>query len=528
MRNNFSKRSAAVLFCALAMTLLAAPGSAQDRPVVGAAGITYNPAIDYERVVLTLSGMGRVWQQSVDERGPVIFDLAGPDGELLRDGDYTWEMRIVPRNDGGAERGDAAGAGFGSRRGIPGLVHSGYFMIVGGQLALAQDEEPGGRGPGTEGNPQTRDQVILDDLIVNGSACVGQDCVNGESFGFDTLRLKENNLRIKFLDTSTSASFPTNDWQLTANDSSNGGANKFSIDDIDGGRTPFTIEASAPSHSLYVDDAGRIGLGTSTPVVEVHVVDGDSPTVRLEQDGSSGFTPQTWDVAGNETNFFIRDASNGSKLPFRIRPGAPSQSLYINTNGDLGVGTQNPDTPVHIERTDGRAQIHVEDSAAGNQQMLHLEKTGDNIPFMRFTGQFGAWDFIGGNNFVVSDPSTGINELVLTRAGDLTIQGQCSEQATGTCADYVFEPGYEYLSLEDLQAFITENKHLPNVPSTDEIRRNGLSVQNFQGRLLEKVEELVLYTLEQQDEIDELKQANAELLELKERLALLEEAAGIN
>ena len=135
MRNNFSKRSAAVLFCALAMTLLAAPGSAQDRPVVGAAGITYNPAIDYERVVLTLSGMGRVWQQSVDERGPVIFDLAGPDGELLRDGDYTWEMRIVPRNDGGAERGDAAGAGFGSRRGIPGLVHSGYFMIVGGQLA---------------------------------------------------------------------------------------------------------------------------------------------------------------------------------------------------------------------------------------------------------------------------------------------------------------------------------------------------------------------------------------------------------
>ncbi len=39
------------------------------------------------------------------------------------------------------------------------------------------------------------DQVILDDLIVDGSACIGFDCVNGESFGFDTLRLKENNLR---------------------------------------------------------------------------------------------------------------------------------------------------------------------------------------------------------------------------------------------------------------------------------------------------------------------------------------------
>ena len=37
------------------------------------------------------------------------------------------------------------------------------------------------------------DQVILDDLVVDGSICVGQDCVNGESFGFDTIRLKENN-----------------------------------------------------------------------------------------------------------------------------------------------------------------------------------------------------------------------------------------------------------------------------------------------------------------------------------------------
>ena len=164
------------------------------------------------------------------------------------------------------------------------------------------------------------DQVILDDLIVDGSNCVGQDCVNGESFGFDTIRLKENNLRIKFQDTSTSASFPSRDWQITANDSSNGGANKFSIDDIDGGRTPFTIEAGAPSHSLYVDDGGRLGLGTSTPVVDVHTKTGNTPTLRLEQDGSSGFSPQTWDVAGNEANFFIRDATNGSTLRAPIKP----------------------------------------------------------------------------------------------------------------------------------------------------------------------------------------------------------------
>ncbi|NIM18195.1 MAG: hypothetical protein GTO45_39850 [Candidatus Aminicenantes bacterium] len=203
------------------------------------------------------------------------------------------------------------------------------------------------------------DYVINDDLIVDGSACIGFDCVNGESFGFDTLRLKENNLRIKFMDTSSSASFPTNDWQITANDSANGGANKFSIDDIDGGRTPFTIEATAPSHSLYVDDGGRVGFGTSTPVVDVHVKSGNTPTLRLEQDGSSGFSPQTWDVAGNETNFFVRDATNGSQLPFRIRPGADSNSLFIDSDNDVGIGTASPDASLEVERTGVAAKLLV-------------------------------------------------------------------------------------------------------------------------------------------------------------------------
>ena len=57
-------------------------------------------------------------------------------------------------------------------------------------------------------SPAIGDQVILDDLIVDGSVAVGLDAVNGESFGFDTLRLKENNLRLHFDDTSVAASFP--------------------------------------------------------------------------------------------------------------------------------------------------------------------------------------------------------------------------------------------------------------------------------------------------------------------------------
>lgn len=222
------------------------------------------------------------------------------------------------------------------------------------------------------------DQVIQDDLIVDGSACLGFDCVNGESFGFDTLRLKENNLRIRFQDTSSSASFPSNDWQITANDTSNGGANKFSIDDIDAGRTPFTLEAGAPSHSLYVDDGGRVGLGTNTPVVDLHVKSGNTPTMRLEQDGTSGFTAQTWDVAGNEANFFIRDASNGSKLPFRITPNAPTNSLTIASSGNVGLGTNSPSAPLEIYKTNDPKILFNENNSAADKWEFGVSDTYTN------------------------------------------------------------------------------------------------------------------------------------------------------
>lgn len=193
-----------------------------------------------------------------------------------------------------------------------------------------------------------KDQVIADDLIVDGSACVGTDCVDGESFGFDTGRYKENNLRIHFDDTSDSASFPGNDWRIVINDTGNGGANYFGIEDATAGIMSFRIEAGAPANSLVVDDGGRVGVGTLTPAVETHIVNGDSPTLRLEQDGSSGFTPQSWDLASNESNFFIRDVTNGSTLPFRIQPGAPSDALYIRNSGNIGLGTDSPQAALHV------------------------------------------------------------------------------------------------------------------------------------------------------------------------------------
>jgi len=193
-----------------------------------------------------------------------------------------------------------------------------------------------------------KDIVQSDDVIIIGNACTGFSCLNGEAFGSDTHRFKQQVVRLHFDDTSTASGFPNNDWRILINDTGSGGDNYFAVEDATAGRTPFLIEAGAPNSSLYVDSGGRIGLGTANPVVEMHVVDGDSPTLRLEQDNSNGFSPQTWDLAGNETNFFIRDVSNGATLPFRIRPSAPTNSVFIDSNGNVGIGTSAPEVELHV------------------------------------------------------------------------------------------------------------------------------------------------------------------------------------
>ncbi|MCP5108067.1 MAG: tail fiber domain-containing protein [bacterium] len=320
---------------------------------IGSNGINFLPKVEYAQLVLTVSAPnGAVFKKTFDPGSSPFLELSDNQGNYLTDGSYTYELRVIPVvSKMSRTSGLDAGLEVMTAQPVKPVVQSGAFMIRGSKFVTSSAPEMGISKP--------LDQVILDDLIVDGSACIGQDCVNGESFGFDTLRLKENNLRIKFQDTSSSASFPSNDWQLTANDSSNGGANKFSIDDIDGGRTPFTIEAGAPSHSLYVDDGGRLGLGTSTPVTDIHVVSGNTPTLRLEQNGSSGFTPQTWDVAGNEANFFVRDVTNGSKLPFKIKPSAPTNSLYVDAAGDVALGTASPTTSFDVYRSGENAGIRV-------------------------------------------------------------------------------------------------------------------------------------------------------------------------
>ena len=354
--------------------------------------------------------------------------------------------------------------------------------------------------------PAAADFVIADDLIVDGSACVGFDCVNGESFGFDTIRLKENNLRIHFNDTSSVPSFPTNDWRITINDSANGGAAYFGVEDADAGRFPFRIFAGARANALVVDAQGDIGIGTSTPTVDIHVKTGDTPTLRLEQDTSSGFQAQTWDVAGNETNFFIRDATNGSTLPLRIRPGSPSNSIYIDgtSGGDVGFGTSSPEEPIHVRRTDANAVNILVESSQNQNAQLRLRN-----------GTTNTWDLRNRTNgeFAITLAGSSETELNLDTGGNMEIFGGLITGTAGSCTvatpcDGVFRPDeYTVESIDEHAAYMWESEHLRGVGPTPAGQPMNLTKKT--AGILHELEKAHIYIEQLHKRLQKLEEAAA-------------------
>lgn len=351
------------------------------------ASATMTTLVSGAEITSSLDGNSLVW--SVDRpHGGATLNLVQPDGAVVtrrfntddplrleldrnasREGQYLYELTVAPRLDEQQRQMMAEARASGTPPSIEakGARLSGSFRNVAGEWIgsfSARTEEHPLADENDRGSP--RDQVIADDLIVQFSACVGMDCVNNESFGFDTVRIKENNTRLTFIDTSNTGSFASGDWQLRANGSDNGDPNFFAIDWLGTGAnsgdtvtsSPFRVDGTAPNHALRVAGDGDIGLGTPSPAVELHVRDGDTPTLRLEQDASAGFGAHTWDIAGNETNFFVRDVTNGSQLPFRVFPNAGDDMLVMR-NGQVGINTDNPAARLHVADGDLRVDGSV-------------------------------------------------------------------------------------------------------------------------------------------------------------------------
>jgi hypothetical protein len=506
----------------------------------------------YDRLVLTVTGScGVVRREFTEGSFPTLKLTDLGDG---RDGSYSFELRLVPKLASdvlqalqtGRKNNDACVVGRLQDEGkLPALTaQSGSVAIFRGAFVPQEEsdqksadagdaDEPAQAGEAAAVQPGVStarkggitfatgaDQVIPDDLIVQGSECVGFDCVNNESFGFDTIRLKENNTRIKFEDTSV-GNFPTNDWQLTANDSASGGASKFSIDDVTGARTPFTVTAGAANNSIFVDSTGRVGFRTATPVLDLHVNTSNTPAIRLEQNNSGGFTAQTWDIGANEANFFVRDVTGGSRLSFRIRPGAPTSSIDIASDGDVGIGTASPQGKLHVASGEVRLPPGV-NAAAGNNTHFNFSLDGKN--YIRGTTIIAD----NGGNVGMGGQTNPAHPLHMGSGAHVTAGGVWTNASS---RDYKEE--IQTLSASDAMATLegltpvtykyknTENEHhvgfiAEDVPAlVAEEDRKSLSPMDVVAVLTKVVQEQQKLVQDQQKTIDELAAKVAELEKAK-------------
>jgi hypothetical protein len=206
--------------------------------------------------------------------------------------------------------------------------------------------------------------------------------------------------------------------------------------------------------------------------------------------------------------------------------GAQTDQLVVESTG-VGIGTSSPAKALHVKGGDGATQVRVEETSAtvGPRELFKLINNG-RPQFAHFDSSNGNdWFFevLPSKSFSASRRGTGVSEMQVSPTGDLIITGDFFSNTCdpGPCApapDYVFEPEYPLLTLEKVEVFVRENRHLPGVPSSEELT-GPINVSKLQMTLLEKIEELTLYAIEQDRE---LRQQSVELEQRDARLGELE------
>lgn len=197
------------------------------------------------------------------------------------------------------------------------------------------------------------------------------------------------------------------------------------------------------------------------------------------------------------------------------KPVAAQKTLFIQGTS-VGIQNENPPTTLHVREVDAdkAGRVIVRLSGADFYPQFEYENEA--------TGKIWRVGLNNNNDFVINDTAdVGVAELRVTPDGQIFTNG------TQVHPDYVFEPGYGLMPLDDLADFVRDHRHLPKVLTSEERKRQGgIDLASFPVQLLEKIEELALYTIEQHEQIEELTRHTVEqheqIQELTERLEALE------
>jgi len=281
---------------------------------------------------------------------------------------------------------------------------------------------------------------------------------------------------------------------------------------------------------------GKVGFGTTEPLDNLHIVSdsGDAAiilqhpyeTLRMDQNSIRTIT---------NSNIYI--GANGGTNGWTT----------FSTSGNVGIGTTNPqyksDIRVYSEAVGLR--LHRRDALINDPIGIGFSMRCDSINPVDDT-RAGIFYQYNGNLFLAAKSAIDIGDEPLTYSR-LFINGETGNVGIGTTtpdpdykldvngtikareikitiasvdevkvndaqwSDFVFEDSYKLPSLDHVENYIKENKHLPDVPSAEQIAQDGLSMSGMMAKQMQKIEELTLYVIE-------LKKQNERLAEVSEEL----------
>jgi hypothetical protein len=301
----------------------------------------------------------------------------------------------------------------------------------------------------------------------------------------------------------------------------------------------------------------NVGIGVTNPVYKLMVqgeihINRDYPYLQFNSSyWNAGSYIQTGVTTSGLANGDFMTFYNPTSKGFNFCQGSYS-ALTINQNGKIGIGTTNPQTMLNVNvgsgGSNGIAGIRI--GGFANYESLEfgidgdydgmIRSYGNNIKYyaghwkligttasenhshMWYTSKAGSTDWSTIKMILNQDGNLGIGTTLPAYKLDVcgTIRAkEVKVDLQGSCgADFVFKSDYKLMDLKRLEEFVKTNSHLPEIATEKEMVENGVNIKEFQIRLLQKIEELTLYTIEQNKRIVELEKQNAKIQALENEI----------
>ncbi|MET1260676.1 Ig-like domain-containing protein [Flagellimonas sp. DF-77] len=272
------------------------------------------------------------------------------------------------------------------------------------------------------------------------------------------------------------------------------------------------LPSNANQTLLWTSSNTNVATVNSSGVV-TGVANGTATITATSQENTGLFDVETVTVTAASSG----GGSSGSSVWTET---GSSDAIYYSS-GNVGIGNTNPIRKLEV--FDNNATLARFSGGHSGIQGIQVERQdGDHIRLVtNYTGFGAGLESSSKLRFAVDGNTINTPAMVLDESGNLgigtqnigtwklavagSIRAEEIKVETGW-ADYVFEADYELRTLAELAAYIETHGHLPNIPSADEVAANGVKLGDMNRLLLEKIEELTLYILQQQKEIELLKE----------------------